>query len=91
MLFAHKDSVTNAFDAPARDGVEGRGAQSHAGPKAEARVMQRTAQFIADDQPFCEGTVVMGATRSDGEEFVLVASQNYLFVPDSALDHSTVL
>jgi hypothetical protein len=53
--------------------------------------MQRTAQFIADDQPFCEGTVVMGATRSDGEEFVLVASQNYVFVPDSALDHSTVL
>jgi hypothetical protein len=48
-------------------------------------------QLIADEQPFREGPMVVGTTRSDGKEFVGMASQNYVLVSDFTLDHSAVL
>jgi hypothetical protein len=35
--------------------------------------------------------MVMRTASSDCKEFVRMASQNYILVPDSALDHSAIL
>jgi hypothetical protein len=35
--------------------------------------------------------MVMRAAGSDGKKFVCVASQNYVFFPYFALDHSAIL
>ena len=48
-------------------------------------------QLIADEQPFRERAMVVSTPSSDGKEFVRMASQNYVLVPDFALDHSAVL
>ena len=87
----YKDSVTDAVHPPARECIKSRSAQSHARPKIEAGVVQGTAQLIADDQPLCEGTMVMRTASPNSKEFICLASQNHVLVPDSALDHSAIL
>ena len=87
----HNDSVTTALYPPARDCVKCRTTKRHARPQTEAGVVKRTAQLITDEQSFDEWTMVMRTASSHGEKFVLVASQKYILVPDSALDHSAIL
>jgi hypothetical protein len=46
----HEHPVAAAFGAPTSDGIKSRRAQRLAGFKAEARVMQRPSNPLADDQ-----------------------------------------
>jgi hypothetical protein len=53
-------------------------------------VVERAAQFLADDQPFREVSVIVGAVRADCEEFVSATRQNYVLAGDFALDHAAI-
>jgi len=89
-FFVNEDVVANALDAPAGDGVKRRSAERRAGAKAEASVVERAAQLFADNQPFHEIGVVVGATGTDCEKFVATARENYVVVADFALDHAAI-
>jgi hypothetical protein len=53
--------------------------------------MEWAAQFPTDDESFGQRGMVVRATRSDSEKFVVLACQNYVLVPDFASDHSAIL
>ena len=54
-------------------------------------MVQRTPQFLSDDQPFGERGVVVRTIGSHGKELIGLPCQNYVLVPDFALDHSSIL
>ena len=89
-LRADVDRVALAIDAPARDRIERRRPQRVARAQAEARVMPRTADGVADDEPVGERAVVVRAVRADGEDLLAPPHQNHVVVADSCRRRSAV-
>ncbi len=58
--------------------------QGFAGPQVEARVMPRTAHRVVDNEPFDEGTAVVGAKGADREYFGSPARQQHRLFADMA-------
>ena len=89
-LLANEHALALTLHAPARDRIQRRSAQRLAGAQAETRVMQRTPDGVADDQPFGERAAIVRAVRADGEPLVARAREQHLVVADPSRQHAAV-
>ena len=86
-LFTHIDFPVALIDPPTRDRVERRRTQRLPAAQAEAGVVPRAADGIADKDPIGERTVIMGTLRADGEQRAAVAREQHRFTRDLPQDH----
>src|SRR5690606_31421519 len=83
-LLAHEDFPIALLHRPARERAERGGAERLARAQIEARMMPRAPHGVVDDQAFAEGTVIVRAERTDGEDLVAAADDQHLVVADAA-------
>ena len=83
-ILPDKDAIAHMLHLPDRKRGKRRWACCFSGTQIEARVMPRAADAFANDEAFCEWTVVMAAMRVDGENFDAGAHQQDLLVADMA-------
>src|SRR5690606_23010596 len=74
------------LDRPAGNVLQRRRTQRFAGAQAEARVMPRAADGIADDEPLAERAAVMRALRADRADLVTDAYDEHALAFDAADD-----
>src|SRR5438105_13860542 len=87
-FFADEHGVALALDAPAGNGIERRRAHGVTGAKAEARVVQRTPDRIADEEPVAERAMIVRAVRADSEHLIANARDQHLVVADAPDDRT---
>ena len=89
-LLAHEHLAVPLLDLPARDRIQRRRAKRFAGLEAEARVMERAPDRLADDEAVGEMAAVVRAARADGKETTAGFDDRHFIVADSAFDRRVV-
>ena len=83
-------AVAFANHAPRRHRIQGGGPERFARPAAEAGVMPRASDGVADDQSLREGSAVVRAGRAGGEDFLAAAPEDHGILADAAGEDSPV-
>ncbi len=89
-LGRHEDLAVALFDRPAVDRTKRRGVQCLTSAQAEAGVMPRAANRIADHQAFGQRPVIVTAFGADREDFAALPRQQHLFLADMADKHGAI-
>src|SRR5262249_18017738 len=89
-LLPHECFPVATLDSKARHGIECRRGDRFTRAQAETGMMPGTSHGVADDQPLCERSTVMGAGRSDREQLITAAHEEYRVIPDMPTDHPSI-
>ena len=82
--------VAHLFDAPTRNRVQRRRAESLTGAQAEAGMMPRASNRIAHEKPLFERSAVVRADGTDREQLIAAPDKQHRFAVRVPEQHGSV-
>jgi hypothetical protein len=89
-LFFHISHARALLDAPARNRVERRRANSLPARRAETRVVPRAADRILDKETVDKRSAIMSTPRAKTENLIAASDKEYGFTPGVTEEHGPV-